>query len=221
MPTVPSSLALGTMAGVISASPHNTNYTAIQTAVNALITALGGGGVTFPKITTSSMAGGPPGSPADQDIWVATNVGANGERWSFQYNAGSASASKWEFIGGPEVIVSDDGTVTTASVAYAVPTAGTGSQLTLTAVRAGDYIVGHSGYMTNSGVNSTQVGLRASGSADANLALMAETTATPYNSEKRMNGVTAGGTIQPIVAVGAGTGTYQWRVLWARPVRIT
>lgn len=59
------------------------------------------------NVTVSTMAGGPPGSPADKDIWVATAVdGTNGVRWVFQYNAGAATY-KWEFIGGAPVIRGD------------------------------------------------------------------------------------------------------------------
>lgn len=62
--------------------------------------------VGLPKITTGTLAAGPPGSPADGDIWVATTIDVNvGTRWAFQYNAGSASAYKWEFIGGSPIVV--------------------------------------------------------------------------------------------------------------------
>lgn len=58
-------------------------------------------------ITVSDFASGPPASPSSGDIWVATNADslADGIRWQFQYNAGSSSAYKWEFIGGPPVQV--------------------------------------------------------------------------------------------------------------------
>lgn len=56
--------------------------------------------VVGPSITTSAISGGPPASPTDGDIWIATAVDSNGTRWQFQYNAGSSSAYKWEFIGG-------------------------------------------------------------------------------------------------------------------------
>jgi hypothetical protein len=65
-------------------------------------------GLTIPssdavaRVTVSTWAGGPPASPRERDIWVATAVDANGTRWMFQYNAGSASAFKWEFVGGNE-----------------------------------------------------------------------------------------------------------------------
>lgn len=55
--------------------------------------------------TTSPMSGGPPASPGDGDIWIATGVDAAGTRWAFQYNAGSSSVAKWEFIGGPPKVV--------------------------------------------------------------------------------------------------------------------
>ena len=56
---------------------------------------------TGPKVTTGPIASGPPASPVDGDIWIATAVDAAGTRWMFQYNASSGSAYKWEFIGGP------------------------------------------------------------------------------------------------------------------------
>jgi hypothetical protein len=57
--------------------------------------------VVGPSITTSAISGGPPSNPTDGDIWIATAVDSNGTRWMFQYNAGSSSTYKWEFIGGP------------------------------------------------------------------------------------------------------------------------
>lgn len=65
-------------------------------------------GVTLPKITTSPLAGGPPASPSDGDIWIATNVDTNGTRWQFQYDAAWATdANKWKFIGGPPIGAAD------------------------------------------------------------------------------------------------------------------
>lgn len=174
-----------------------------------------------PAVTISAFASGPPAGAKDGDIWIGTGVDSNGTRWQFQYNASSASVFKWEFIGGAETITIDDGTVTTTSTTYAVPTAGTGAQLSYTVSRGGDYIVGHSGYMQASVAATFQVGIRATGSADLNLALSSATGATSYGAEKRMNGVTASGTIQPIVATSAGTATWAWRALWVRPVRVS
>jgi hypothetical protein len=55
-----------------------------------------------PTITTSLMSGGPPASPADGDIWLATqNLAASGTQfvtWQFQWDA---TFSVWRNIGGP------------------------------------------------------------------------------------------------------------------------
>jgi hypothetical protein len=59
--------------------------------------------VGLPKITSSAYASGPPGSPADGDIWIGLAAGGSGQNWMFRYAAGSSSAYKWEFLGGPEV----------------------------------------------------------------------------------------------------------------------
>lgn len=92
--------------------------------------------VGLPKITTSTLAGGPPGGPADGDIWIATAVDTLGTRWMFQYDAAWASdASKWKFVGGPPVETSV-GSVTIVSAVYADLASGP----TFTVVRAGAYL---------------------------------------------------------------------------------
>lgn len=98
------------------------------------------------KITTSTLAGGPPGAPADKDIWIATAVDAVGGRWVFQYNAGSASSFKWEFVGG-SAVVGSGGNVSTASTAFVDITGAP----TFLVPRAGDYEVEWGGYAVNGG----------------------------------------------------------------------
>jgi hypothetical protein len=53
---------------------------------------------SMPKVTISPIQGGSPASPNNGDIWYATNVGSQNDRWAFQYN--SSATYKWEFIGG-------------------------------------------------------------------------------------------------------------------------
>jgi len=191
---LPSLLALTSIAdgSQQQAAPIRNNYSAIQTAANALITALKGGttgallyatdandiaylpdaptdkGVLVwsaalsrwmpstkvlvddstgkvtlgasqlaggaMRTTVSAISGGPPASPSDGDIWVATGVDANGTRWQFQYNAGSASAFKWEFIGGSRL------RVTVAAYNYTgAANADQFNNTGLTLPRAGDY----------------------------------------------------------------------------------
>lgn len=82
--------------------------------------------------TTSAWSGGPPGSPADKDIWIATDVAGTGHRWMFQYDAAWGTDSfKWKFIGGPPV-----GT----QAATAIPGTSVWTSLaTITLARAGIY----------------------------------------------------------------------------------
>jgi hypothetical protein len=118
-----------------------TSWTAALIA--ALIAARG------PQVTTSAMSGGPPTSPNNGDIWIATNVDTNGTCWQFQYNASSGSTYKWEFIGGSSLWVGDTtGGTTTSTTAVDV-----GTTLTLTLARSGDYMVtmGFRGYNSSSG----------------------------------------------------------------------
>lgn len=115
---------------------------------------------TGPTITTSALSGGPPASPADGDIWIAHTVGANGERWMFQYNAGSASTYKWEFIGGPDVAVSTTGGSLTSNSTWQ-----TDPNLSLTTVRGGDYLARLKASVVGSsaGSQTVQAGLSLSG----------------------------------------------------------
>jgi hypothetical protein len=164
MSVLPGSLGLTVIADgslAVAADVRN-NYTAIQTAVNALIAILANGnGVDgdplvwdntnakwaaastlastrprAPRVVTSAMAGGPPASPVDLDVWIATAVDGNGTRWAFQYNAGSASASKWEFIGGPPALASN---INQDGGNFAGAWGDTGSVVGVTVARAGDY----------------------------------------------------------------------------------
>jgi hypothetical protein len=177
MPALPNTLALASIAdgSLEVAVDHRNNYAAIQTAVNAIIAALSGGtngqllkalsasSVGWGNTTTvSAMAGGPPGSPADGDIWVATAVDANGVRWAFQYNAGSASSFKWEFIGGAAVKSVTDNDESTAAVPYV----DLATVQSITLARAGDYDVhwGCGAYHTASGAGTVMnIGITKSG----------------------------------------------------------
>jgi hypothetical protein len=91
------------------------------------------------KITTSGIAGGPPASPSNGDIWIAAGVYLGQNPWAFCYNAGSGSPYKWEFIGGGPVVVRIDTSEATSSGAI-VDLATPGPSFTVP--RAGDYHVG-------------------------------------------------------------------------------
>jgi hypothetical protein len=179
------------------------------------------GGATG-RVTTSTFAGGPPGSPVDGDIWIATAVDGNGTRWMFQYNAGSASAYKWEFIGGAPVLSAVDGTETTTSTSFTdLATVGP----SFTAVRAGDYLVNGSAYFYNNAAFVTLTALKV-GAATAmslSLPLFASTAATQeFLAGARAPRVTAAANdvIKMQYRVTGGTGTFASRHLDIVPVRI-
>lgn len=100
------------------------------------------GGQVLPVITSGAFASGPPGTPSDGDIWLATGVDANGTVWQFRYNAGSASSFKWEFVGGSDLQVAQTNLnvvvntlTTTGGFFYSAGT------MTYSAARPGDYQV--------------------------------------------------------------------------------
>lgn len=84
--------------------------------------------------TTSAWSNGPPPSPGDGDIWIAAGVDSNGTRWSFQYNAGSASSYKWEFLGGGELYTANN-------TANTFNSAGWTRIATVAISRAGEYLI--------------------------------------------------------------------------------
>lgn len=97
------------------------------------------GGQILPVITTSSLAGGPPGSPTDGDFWIATNCDPNnsGCTWLFQYQAAQATY-KWVFVGGSPIFAEVTTSESTTSSGYtALATAGP----SITLSRGGDYDV--------------------------------------------------------------------------------
>lgn len=108
-----------------------------------------------PRITVATIAS-PPGSPSDGDIWIATSVDGLGTRWQFSYNSGSASAYKWEFIGGPPMRISGDPNAV-ANTKSQVDSTGYYTDTSLMGIqvgRAGDYIIsGASMGDLNGGVN--------------------------------------------------------------------
>lgn len=91
---VPNSLALGTMSGEISASPHNSNYSAVQTAVNALIVAAGGGtvGQVLAAVdTTHTQFAYPPGYEYDYHEFTSpTTISSTTEAGAFQIRDAAA-----------------------------------------------------------------------------------------------------------------------------------
>lgn len=58
---------------------------------------------SFAAATGTSL----PSSPSDGDVYVYNADTTNGVKWMFQYRSAGASGKKWEFVGGPPIVVSD------------------------------------------------------------------------------------------------------------------
>lgn len=173
----------------------------------------------------SAMAGGPPASPRDKDIWIATDVDANGTRWMFQYNATSASPYKWEFIGGAAQGASITANHNTPNVNVWTDLSTIGPSVTV--ARAGDYVVsGTAGITGGPAGTGLSVGI-ARGAADANNPLIA-TIAEPvagYFAQvsipaQTLTDVVAGGEIRMRYFTTAATMGAQQRRLSVSPVRV-
>lgn len=173
-----------------------------------------------PRVVTYAMSGGPPASPVDQDIWIATAVDANGTRWAFQYNAGSASSFKWEFIGGSPLKV--------APATSSVASAGTWTRVMTTALapRSGDYKIVFNAACANTSGNTPQqwqlVPNNASGSissVDPNFrSTYFTSTGLSVSSEHILAGVTS--SIDVYWQTAAITTTFNQATLLITPVRI-
>jgi hypothetical protein len=165
-------------------------------------------------------------TPTDGDTFTLIADAAQGIDWRFVYVAGSASAFKWEFIGGAPIVRQDDGTVQTNSAAYAIPAAGTGAQISAAVARAGDYEVSHYATYNMASATLASFGITFNAAATSlNLWQTSLSSATNINlpgaGTKAMVGVTAGATIQPVMASSAGFVTALDRQLVIRPIRVS
>lgn len=168
----------------------------------------------------------PPGSPVDGQFWLLPADAANGVNWLFRYNAGSASAYKWEFAGGPEAVVLG-GALDTTTTAYPTFVLGTHTPV-FTLPRAGDYIV----ELTCEGNNNVAgQGLMICPSAigvanvDVNITYATSTSAGNVVSlarRSRLNALAASAQMTVyFCAFSSGTATIERVVLCVSPVRVS
>jgi hypothetical protein len=186
-------------------------------------------GSSGPKITSSAMSGGPPTSPANGDIWIATAVDANGTAWQFRYNSGSASTYKWEFIGGPPVYSAVETQESTSSGSYVdLTTVGP----SFTCARGGDYLTQHSADMYNGGGTAgwgAAMSISAGGSTpsdtDALYHVVPGVIQANLNFGGKINrypGLAASAVIKAQYRfTSGGTATFGYRRLLITPVRVS
>lgn len=101
----------------------------------------------------------PPASQQNGDLWYFPADVAAGIVWTFRYNAASASAYKWEFVGGPDfspAILA--GSTATSTVASWVDGSPVGPRIIVP--RAGDYdAVGASGTSHTAAMATAYLGI--------------------------------------------------------------
>jgi len=162
----------------------------------------------------------PPASPADGDIWYFPADATNGVVWQLRYNSGSASAYKWEYVGGSLLagyVATEEGTTSTSYVA--LTTAGP----SITLPRAGDYRVEMSnfGYNPVSG-SAAQMGAYLNGSATGVSTYSGAVFYTSVYKSFAVVGVTAGWVLNALYrTVGSGQSNFGERTLLVRPIRIS
>jgi hypothetical protein len=173
------------------------------------------------KFTVGTLAAGPPGGPTTNDIWIATDVDANGTVWCFRYNSAEATY-KWEFIGGSPAYQRIASFESTTSSAYGnLTTPGP----TFTIARAGDYLLRYGALANYAGAGQAQMTLYNS----AGLARPTGTEASVGSSgftaavaEEVVFGLTAGFILQAKYASSGGANAqFAQRFLSVQPVRIS
>lgn len=168
-----------------------------------------------------------PGSPYDgQEVYLQVDA-TNGINWHFRYRAGSASAYKWEFLGGPPLDSRVDALEISTSTTYVdLTTAGP----SVTVPRAGDYELSFGCFPFNGEANeyvrmSPRIGSTAPVDADS---------ATLYGQVSGQSGSAIARTIvktcaasdlikcQYLGTVAGGTNfNAAWRWLSVIPVRVS
>ena len=113
-----------------------------------------------------ALSATPPATPIEGQLW-ATQPAA-GVVWVFRYNAGSASAFKWELVAGSPLVAEQTADFNTTSTTYVD---GTAALPVLTLPRAGDYDLSFGGRIYFGGSAAWQafmtIKLGAAAAADA------------------------------------------------------
>jgi hypothetical protein len=168
----------------------------------------------LPAIVTSL-----PGSPVDgQEVYFQTSAMATlGVRWHLAYNAASASAYKWEHVGGSPLENHAAG-----SVSFNNPGGGGAGDLTLTPPLAGDYMFRWGASVNNnSGGDTHQFLVQAVSAIRSSGESFTQGGGTlPLGHEERLNGLTAGQGVSTNYTVSSGILSVSNRFLVMQPVRV-
>lgn len=199
-PTLPNTLTNGQTA---DASHVMANLNAINAAVD--------------QATVTSL----PGSPYDgQEVYYLADA-ANGVVWHLKYRAASASAYKWECVGGAALRAEVETGETTTSTAYVdLATVGPSS----TAPLGGDYDLHFGAQMYGPAASGAWMTVKIGAAAAAdNDGIWQRVDAGQLSlaRERRFAGIAAGTVLKAQYRSNtAGTSYFASRFLFARPVRV-
>lgn len=158
-----------------------------------------------------------PASPVDtQEAILVDSLTAPTYQWRFRYNGLSTARDKWEFVGGAEWMVITEGADTATWAGYANLPNGP----SLTIPRTGVYNV-RVGATAGHTVAGGACYLAITGSVLDSFANMPSANGNTTMGRSGIWNVSAGTVAQLMVAVTAGTGTYQKRYLAVTPVRVS
>lgn len=161
-----------------------------------------------------ALASTPPASPSDGQLWAMSPTA--GVVWVFRYNAGSASAYKWEFVGGPPQTASVGTSETTTSTSY-VDLTTVGPSIAL--ARGGDYLFSFGCICLTSGwacASPTAV------DADGVIFDLPGTTVGSHSSRSyQRNGLAASTTQKLVYRCSGASTTFQQRWLTILPIRVS
>ena len=174
------------------------------------------GADTAPRVTSLPS----PQYDGQEIVYVAD--AANGVLWRLRYNAGSASAYKWEFVGGSalrQYVAAATGAI--GVTGYAVM--GGGPVLTLPL--SGDYDVAFGAFGGVTAANYYNIApafLPAAAIDEDSIQWWGDTGNELHDQyrEIRKTGLVGGNQVQLHMKVAAGTMNASKRVLWLRPVRV-
>jgi hypothetical protein len=163
-----------------------------------------------------------PAGPSDGMEILFLADATNGIVWHLRYRAASASAYKWELVGGSCLMHAIDTSEGTTSASY-VDLATVGPQITLPL--AGDYDLEYGAFVAGSAANyvfmTPKIGAAAAADIDCVQVWADSGNEAAHRLRKKRFTVAAASTLVKLqYRSGSGTTNWSQRVLYAMPVRV-
>jgi hypothetical protein len=161
----------------------------------------------------------PPAQPIDGQLWaypVATNTCW---LWLFRFNAGSSSAYKWEFIGGPPLHVDQIASFTITSTSPQNP-----GGPSITIARSGTYVFRWGAFLNASTANTVYALLMQNGSYTGAMAQVVTSGNGAASAAANYVLTPAAGDVWAVwhqLATATGTVTASQRFLEIVPIRVS